>query len=58
MAQGFVCKVCIGGGRQPADELGLENVELKCVGKFAYLNDVLNDTGGVEQAVPARVKAA
>ena len=34
-----------------------EDVELECVGKFAYLGDMLNDTGGVEQPVAARVRA-
>ena len=57
VAQGFVCKVCRGGGRQAADEFLFKNVELECVGKFAYLGDMLNDTGGVEQAVAARVRA-
>ena len=28
------------------------------VGEFTYLGDMLNDTGGVEQAVAARVRAA
>ena len=58
VAQGFVCKVCRGGGRQVADEFRFEDVELECVGKFAYSGDMLNDTGWVEQAVAARVKAA
>ena len=31
---------------------------LECVGEFTYLGDMLNDTGGVEQAVAARVRAA
>ena len=47
---GFVCNVCRGGGRQTADEFCFEDVELECVGKFAYLGDILNDTGGVEQS--------
>ena len=54
LAQSFVCR---GGGRQAADEFRLEDVELKCVGEFAYLFDMLNDTGGVEQAVVVRVRA-
>ena len=33
------------------------NVKLECVYEFAYLGDMLNDTGGVEQAVAARVRA-
>ena len=32
-------------------------MKLECVYKFAYLGDMLNDTGGVEQAVAARVRA-
>ena len=58
VARGFVCKVCRGGERQAADEFHFEDVELECVGEFAYLGDMLNDTGRVEQAVAARVKAA
>ena len=58
VAQGFVCKVCRGGGRQAANEFHFEDVELECVGDFAYLGDLLNDTGGLEQAVAARAKAA
>ena len=46
MPQSFVCKVCF------------EDVELECVGEFAYLGSMLNDTGGVEQAVATRVRAA
>ena len=41
VAHGFVCKVCRGGGRQAADEFRFEDVELECVGKFAYLGDTL-----------------
>ena len=33
-------------------------IKLKCVYEFAYLGDMLNDTGGMEQAVATRVKAA
>ena len=33
-------------------------MKLECVYEFAYLGDMLNDTGGVEQAVAARVRAA
>ena len=32
-------------------------MKLECVYEFAYLGDMLNDTGGVEQAVTARVRA-
>ena len=58
VAQSFVCKVCRGGGTQAADKFRSDDVELECVSKFAYLGDMLNDTGGVEQAVTARVRAA
>ena len=50
--------MCKGGGRQAADEFCFEDVELQCVGELAYLSDMLNDIGGVEQAVTARVNAA
>ena len=46
------------GGRKAADEFRFEDVELKCVGEFTYLGDILNDTGAVEQAAAARVRAA
>ena len=39
-------------------EFHFEDVKLECVYEFAYLGDMLNDTGGVEQAVAARVRAA
>ena len=55
VAQGFVCKVC--RGRKAIDEFRFEDVKLECVGEFVYLSDILNDTGGVEQAVAARVRA-
>ena len=58
VAQGYVCKVCRAGGRKAADEFHFEDVKLECVYEFAYLGDMLNDTGGVEQAVAARVRAA
>ena len=32
-------------------------MELECVYEFAFLGDMLNDTGRVEQAVAARVRA-
>ena len=50
-----MCKVCRSGGRKAADEF---HFELECVGEFAYLGDMLNDTGEMEQAVAARVRAA
>ena len=58
MAQGFACKACRAGGRKAADEFHIEDVKLECVCEIAYLSDMLNDTGGVEQAVAARVRAA
>ena len=56
VAKGFVCKMCRDGGRKAA-EFRFEDVELEFVGKFAYIGDMLNDTGGVEQTVAARVTA-
>ena len=53
-----MCKVCSAGGRKAADEFHFEDVKLECVYEFAYLGNMLNDTGGVEQAVAARVRAA
>ena len=32
--------------------------ELECVYEFEYLGNMLNDTGGVKQAVATRVRAA
>ena len=58
VAQGFVCTVCRAGGRKAGDEFHFEDVKLECVYEFAYLGDMLNDTGGMEQAVAARVRAA
>ena len=52
-----LCAMCV-GGRKAADEFCFEDVKLECVCKFAYLGDILNDTGGVKQAVAARVRAA
>ena len=57
VAQGFVCKVCRAERRKAADEFHFEDVKLECVCEFAYLGDMLNDTGGMEQAVAARVRA-
>ena len=48
VARGFLCKMCRGGGRKAADKFRFEDVELDCVGEFAYLDDKLNDAGGVE----------
>jgi len=45
VAQGFVCKMCRGEGRHTADEFCFEDAEVECVGEFAYLGDMLNDTG-------------
>ena len=53
-----MCKVCRAGGRKATDEFHFEDVKLECVYEFAYLDNMLNDTGGVEQAVAARVRAA
>ena len=50
--------MCRAGGRKAGDEFHFENVKLECVYEFAYLGDMLNDTGRVEQAVAARVRAA
>ena len=55
VAQGFVHRA---GGRKAADEFRFEDVKLECVCEFAYSGDMLNDTGRVEQAVAARVRAA
>ena len=49
--------MCSGGRRKAADAFHFEDVELECVGEFMYLGDILNDTGGVEQAVAARVSS-
>ena len=51
VAQGFVCKMCRAGGRKAADEFHFEDVKLECVYEFVYLGEMLNDAGGVEQAV-------
>ena len=53
-----MCKVCRAGGRKAADEFHCEDVKLECAYAIAYLGDMLNDTGGVKQAVAARVRAA
>ena len=58
MALGFVWKVCRAVGREAVHEFRFEDVKLECVYKFAYLGNILNDTGGVEQAVATRVRAA
>ena len=44
-----MCKMCRDGGRKAADEFRFEDVELECVGEFAYLGDMLNDTGQVNK---------
>ena len=49
--------MCRAGGRKATDEFRFEDVKLECVCEFAYLGDMLNDTGGVEQVVAARVRA-
>ena len=58
VAQGFLCKVCRAGGRKAADESHFEDVKLECVYEFAYLGNMLNDTGGVEQTAAKRVRTA
>ena len=58
VAPGFVYKMCRGEERKAVEEFCFEDVELDCVGEFVYLGDMLNDTGGAEQAVGARVRAA
>ena len=50
-----MCNMCRDGGRKTADEFHFEDVKLECVGEFVYLGIMLNDTGGVEQAVATRV---
>ena len=50
--------MCRAGERKAADEFYFEDVKLECVYEFVYLRDMLNDTGGVEQVVAARVRAA
>ena len=58
VAQGFVCKMCRGEVRKAANEFCFEDVEFECIGECAYLGIMLNDAGGVEQAVAAKVRAA
>ena len=53
-----MCKMCRGLERKAADKFRFQDVKLECVYEFAYLGDMFNDTGGVEQAVTARVRAA
>ena len=53
VAQGFVYKV-----RKAAVEFRFEDVKLECVYEFVYLGNIENDTGGVEQAVATRMRAA
>ena len=48
--------MCRAGGRKAADEFHFEDIKLECVYEFAYLGNMLNDTGEVEQAVVARVR--
>ena len=55
---GFVCRVCRAGGSKASEEFHFEDVKLERVYKFAYLGDMLNDAGGVQQAVATRVRAA
>ena len=46
------------GGRTAGYKFHSEDIKLECVGEFAYFGDILNDTGGEEQAVAALVRAA
>ena len=46
-----MCKMCRGERRKAADEFHFEDVQLECVGEFAYLGDMLNVKREVEQAV-------
>ena len=41
-----------------ADEFHFEDIKLECVGESAYLGGMLSHTGGVEQAVATRMRAA
>ena len=50
--------MCGAGGRKAADEFHFEDVKLECVYEFVYLGDMLNDAGGVVQAVATRMRAA
>ena len=51
-------QMCRAGGRKAADEFHFEDVKLERVYELAYLGNMLNGAGGVEQAVAARVRAA
>ena len=56
--QRALCAKCVrAGGRKAADEFHFKDVKLECVYEFANLGDMLNNAGGVEQAVAARVRA-
>ena len=50
--------MCRAGGRKAANEFHFEDVKLECVYESVYLGDTLNDAGGVEKAVAARVRVA
>ena len=50
--------MCRVGGGKAVDEFHFEDVMLECVCEFAYLGNMWNDTGEVEQAVAARMRAA
>jgi len=49
-------EVC--GCKKPTDEVRFEDIELKCIGVFAYLGNMFNDTGRAEQAMATRVRTA
>ena len=43
-----MCKLCRAGEINAADVFCFEDVKLECVCEFAYLGDMLNDTGGMK----------
>ena len=53
-----MCAKCVELEEERQLKFCFKDVKLECVYEFAYLGDMLNDTGGVEQAVAAGVRAA
>ena len=51
-----LCAKCVELKEEKQLKKVFEDVKLEYVYEFAYLGDMLNDTGGVEQAVAARVR--
>ena len=49
-----LCAKCV----ELEEERQLMSFKLECVCEFAYVGDMLDDAGGVEQAVAAKVRAA